>query len=356
MTHSADPDQDRDQAAIDWLMTHNFRDDVEMGCDPTMDPGVCHELRYQHRGYAKYVDVADLFGWDKLGAANRVIYDRWLADGGINFTYDKEFVSDDEYLRAMGDALRVNPMPLFHFWGVRGSAEVEAELARLPHSPEIYRRLQHYKALVPRTKAQFQPWYDLNRPKVDPVHFDRYDWALANWDSEELGQKAVSQINNVVRTWYPANYDPDAASFVPNAGLNDAWFNLATPGQGLFVTVYPGLNLVFVAMFTFDAQDADGNATAVVGGPNQRWLTAIGPISGNRAVLEVELTTGGLFDSGTPKPDQLPEQGTFTLEFLSCDAIRLDYELADGTITGSVDYQRVVADNAALCADLAADD
>ena len=98
--YSADPDQDRDHAAMDWIMTQNFRDNAEMGCDPTMDPGVCHELRYQHRGYAKYIDIAMLFGWDKLGATNRVIYDRWLSEGGINFTFDKEFVEDDEYLQA----------------------------------------------------------------------------------------------------------------------------------------------------------------------------------------------------------------------------------------------------------------
>ncbi|MEM1411993.1 MAG: M60 family peptidase N-terminal accessory domain-containing protein [Pseudomonadota bacterium] len=348
-TYSADPDQDRDQAAMDWIMTHNFRDDAEMGCDPTIPGDACHELRYQHRGYAKYVDIAVLFGWDKLGAANRVIYDRWLSEGGIDFSYAKEFVDNDEYLRAVADSLRVNPMPLFHFWGVRGSSELEAELAQLPPSPEIYERLMHYRSIVPRTKAGFQPWYDHSRPRVDPVHHDRYDWALANWDSEQLGQKALQQIDRVISTWYPDNFDPDAEPFALNAGLNDAWYNPVTAGQGVFVNVFPELGKVFIAMFTFDEGGAAEGASATLGGPGQRWLTAIGDFTGNRVELDVGYTTGGVFDSATPAPNTVGGQGTLVLTFGSCSSGSLRYDLPGAGVSGTIPLERVVKDNEALC-------
>ena len=55
-----------DQTAIDWIITDNFRNNRIIDCDPTMDPGVCHEVRYQHRGHAIYAEIADLFGWDAI--------------------------------------------------------------------------------------------------------------------------------------------------------------------------------------------------------------------------------------------------------------------------------------------------
>ncbi|NRB72298.1 MAG: hypothetical protein HRU51_10335, partial [Xanthomonadales bacterium] len=354
MTHSADADQNRDQAAMDWIMTHNFRDNAEMGCDPTMEPWACHELRYQHRGYAKYVDMAMLFGWDKLGATNRVIYDRWLAQGGIEFTYEKEFVEDDEYLRAAADSLGVNPMPLFHFWGVRGTPELEAELIQLPPSPEIYKRLMHYRSIVPRTRTGFQPWYDHNRPRVDPVHYDRYDWALANWDSEQLGRRALEQIDRVLRQWYPADYDPDAEPFVLNAGLNDAWYNPETSGQGVFVNVFPELRKVFIAMFTFEPGYYPAEAAqANIGGPGQRWLTALGDFNGNRVELDVGYTTGGVFDQEIPAPVTSVGQGTLVLAFSDCGTATLNYDLTGAGLQGTIPLQRVSAENEALCEALA---
>ena len=344
---SADPDQDRDHSAMDWIMTHNFRDNEEMGCDPTIPGAPCHELRYQHRGYAKYVDFAMLFGWDKLGATNRVIYDRWLGEGGIDFSYDKEFVEDDEYLRAAADSLGVNPMPLFHFWGVRGTPELEAELAKLPKSPEIYNRLMYYRSITPKTKNGFQPWYDWNRPRVDPVHFDRYDWALANWDSEDLGKKAIDQIDHVIDKWFGKDFDPDAAPFVLNAGLNDAWFNAATPGQGAFITVYPGLNSVFLALFTYDTQD--NGASATFGEGDQRWLTAFGSFSGNTATLDVELTEGGVMDSASPAVSQKSGYGTITITFTDCENGVLTYSFPSLGLSGTIPLSRVAPDNVALC-------
>ena len=47
-----------DQTTIDWIITDNFRNNIAISCDPTMHPSVCHEVRYQHRGHAIYIEIA----------------------------------------------------------------------------------------------------------------------------------------------------------------------------------------------------------------------------------------------------------------------------------------------------------
>jgi sugar lactone lactonase YvrE len=73
------------------------------------------------------------------------------------------------------------------------------------------------------------------------------------------------------------------ADFVINAGLNDAWFNASTPGQGFFVTVFPDSGQVFLAWFTYDTERPDESVTAILGEPGHRWLTAFGPYEGDTA-------------------------------------------------------------------------
>jgi hypothetical protein len=51
-----------DGAAIHWMITENFRNGKEMDHDDS----VLNEFRYQHRGWAKYLDIARLFGWQAL--------------------------------------------------------------------------------------------------------------------------------------------------------------------------------------------------------------------------------------------------------------------------------------------------
>ena len=55
-----------DQTTIDWIMTDNFRNNRPMECDPTVESSVCQEVRYQHRGHAMYVEIAELFGWEAI--------------------------------------------------------------------------------------------------------------------------------------------------------------------------------------------------------------------------------------------------------------------------------------------------
>ena len=150
-----------------------------------------------------------------------------------------------------------------------------------------------------------------------------------------------------------------ALSFLINAGLNGAWFNAATLGQGFFLEVFPDIPLVFLAWFTYDTtqtQTLEVAATenplakifaAQVGDENHRWLTAQGAFVGDTATLNVNLTQGGLFDD--PQPTTNTPEGTITLTFQDCSSGTVDYEFTAADVSGSVPISRLANDNVALC-------
>ena len=158
------------------------------------------------------------------------------------------------------------------------------------------------------------------------------------------GQVAVVDTNNNRIEFFATE-----AAFQINAGMNDAWYNTATPGQGFFMTVYPDLKKVFIANFTFDTVVPDASVTAQLGDPSQRWLTAYGDYSGNRATLDVELTSGGIFDASDPAPTQTEGYGTFILEFSDCNNGTITYDIPSLGLQGVIPITRVASDNIALC-------
>jgi peptidyl-prolyl cis-trans isomerase A (cyclophilin A) len=152
--------------------------------------------------------------------------------------------------------------------------------------------------------------------------------------------------------------EPSATGpFVMNAGLNDAWYNPITDGQGFFITVFPDLGAVNLAWFTYDTELPDESATANLGDPGHRWLTAIGPIDGNTAVLDINFASGGLFDTATEIQNTDPpgSAGTITLTFTDCNTGLVEYDITTIGMQGSVEIQRVANDNIALCESLRAE-
>jgi len=137
--------------------------------------------------------------------------------------------------------------------------------------------------------------------------------------------------------------------FEINAGLNDAWVNANAAFQGMFVTVFPVLKLMFVAWFTFDSEQPPEDISAVFGAPDQRWITALGFYDGNRAELVAELTTGGLFNSSDPLPVQDTNYGTINIEFSNCNLASVEFNFPTAGESGIFTMQRVVEDNVALC-------
>ncbi len=170
-------------------------------------------------------------------------------------------------------------------------------------------------------------------------------------DSGESGIDADQQDNSVLSTGAVYVFTELAGNeaFSINAGLNDSWVHADAPFQGMFVTVFPVLKLIFVAWFTFDSEQPPEDMTAVFGAPDQRWVTALGFYDGNRTELRAELTTGGLFNSSEPLPVQDTNYGTINIEFSHCNLASVDYDFPSTGESGFFTMQRVVESNVALC-------
>ena len=145
----------------------------------------------------------------------------------------------------------------------------------------------------------------------------------------------------------------DGEEFKINAGLNDAWYNPATNGQGFLITAFPDRKEMFLAWFTFDTERPLADVTAMLGEPGHRWLTAQGPYEGDTANLTIFMTEGGVFDAAVPAVSTDPEgDGTLTLEFADCTQGMVSYAITSLGISGEIPIQRISAGNVPLCESL----
>jgi glycosidase len=133
-----------------------------------------------------------------------------------------------------------------------------------------------------------------------------------------------------------------------NFGMSDAWYEPATAGQGFLVSVLPQLELVFLSWFTFDAERPPPGTPYVLGEPGHRWLTAAGHFRDNRALLQINLSSGGVFDAPLPIVSETPA-GWIELEFDDCRRARLMYRIEPSGLEGEIPLVRVVDDNVPLC-------
>jgi hypothetical protein len=172
--------------------------------------------------------------------------------------------------------------------------------------------------------------------------FNPGDWAHPN----TAGYKVLAQAQ------YELFYEPllNDQNFQINSGLNDAWYNPATNGQGFLISVFPDRREMFVAWFTFDTERPPEDVTAFLGEPGHRWLTAQGPYDGDTANLIIFVTEGGVFDAAEPvATTDLAGDGTLTLEFADCTEGLVNYEITSLGISGEIPIERITPDNVALC-------
>ena len=134
-----------------------------------------------------------------------------------------------------------------------------------------------------------------------------------------------------------------------NPGMNDAWYNPETAGQGLVVSVFEDIGMMFLAWFTFDTERPPEDVMAILGEPGHRWLTAQGSYNGDTASLEISMTAGGVFDSAEPAPDAPVPTGTMTIKWSNCNSAMLSYQMDSPELSGEFPIERVVLDNVALC-------
>jgi probable HAF family extracellular repeat protein len=151
--------------------------------------------------------------------------------------------------------------------------------------------------------------------------------------------------------------DSVAPGFKINAGLNDAWFYEPTSGQGFFITVFPDLGFVSLAWFTYDTELPPDNATANLGDPGHRWITAIGQIDGDQVVMDIDITSGGIFDTPAiiDHTDPPGSDGTLILTFDSCNSGTIEYDIPSINRHGTIPIKRVADDNIVICEALSTD-
>jgi len=152
--------------------------------------------------------------------------------------------------------------------------------------------------------------------------------------------------------WLWVFFPPGAGEF--NAGMNGAWFNPATPGQGFLVDVLPEIQLVFLAWFTYDLQRPEGEPGSGIGDNGHRWLTAYGTYEAgdNSVILDIENTTGGVFDSANVPVSQDSNYGTIELTITDCMNGTLSYDIPAGPLNGVIPITRAANDHLPLCANL----
>lgn len=122
--------------------------------------------------------------------------------------------------------------------------------------------------------------------------------------------------------------DPEPA-FRINEGLNGAWFNPDTAGQGWLFDFAPALDqFFFAAWFTWDLD-----------GGQHDWFTAQGRYDGNRAVGPLVRTRGGRFDAGDPVT--VEAAGEVEIEFESCTRAQLQYRVDETGEEGLIPLQRI---------------
>ena len=157
------------------------------------------------------------------------------------------------------------------------------------------------------------------------------------------GTIAAANVSNVAVNCT----DNPPPTFQMNAGLNDAWYDPTTDGQGFFISIFPDKALLVLSWFTYDTNLPLDGTTANLGDPGHRWLNALGSFSGNQAVLDISITSGGLFD--TPTEITRVNDGTIILTFADCNNGTVEYDIPSIGRQGTVPIQRVASDNIVFC-------
>ncbi|KAA9130832.1 hypothetical protein F3N42_10715 [Marinihelvus fidelis] len=144
---------------------------------------------------------------------------------------------------------------------------------------------------------------------------------------------------------------PEPPPFQVNPGLNDAWYDPLTAGQGFLFAVYTDIEMMFLAWFTHDTVAPGEDASAVIGDPGHRWLTALGGWEDNVVTLDVALTGNGLFNTLADEQETTEGYGTVVIEFHDCNTASLEYTFPSIPLQGTIALERIIktGDNVALC-------
>lgn len=127
------------------------------------------------------------------------------------------------------------------------------------------------------------------------------------------------------------------AAFAINPGLGGTWFNPATPGQGFMLEVVPAVNSLAIGWFTWGPTAGD-----------HFWMSGLGPITGDTATVQLQRSSGGLFNS--PAAVTSTTTGTATFRFTDCVRGTVTFQRADTGESGTIPIERLTPAPAACLA------
>jgi Peptidase M60, enhancin and enhancin-like/N-terminal domain of M60-like peptidases len=195
----------REQAAINWMVTPNFRAGKAMDISNTTKD----EVRYQHRGWAKYVEIAALFGWDKLNkfyAQENAEFTTPVASDGLSAV--------DSRIFKMSKIAGVDLTPLIHFWGVQPVDKLKLataiSAAGLKPSALIYDRLDLYYKKIPLNNSSFSAHAKTFLAKTtitagaSPDYGEGWYFAWLPLYDETHGAAAQAAMIDIISRYFPA--------------------------------------------------------------------------------------------------------------------------------------------------------
>lgn len=193
-----------DQAAIMWMITDNFRNGRPMN----ISNSTANEVRYQHRGYGKYVEIAKLFGWEALGDFWHSVNLDYLE--GIEYRRNSD--PTDSRIVRMSQKAGADLTSLIHFWGVQpddnNALKKTMDEEGLKLSPLIYDRLIHYKTLIPMNNAEFAEHANIVNPKgirrgKNPQYGEGWYYTWLPKYEESHGIAAQAALQEIIDIYFP---------------------------------------------------------------------------------------------------------------------------------------------------------
>ncbi len=208
-----------DEAAISRMITENFREGRPANI--TNKPG--DEVKYQHRGYAIYADIVDLFGWEPIKSFWATDQKNFIAGKDFNFVKGRSFPANinkdpnDSRILRLSIAAGIDLTPLAQFWGRYPDDQEALKKAMRKHNLEpshkIYDKLQHYKTIIPMNPEEFMRHAKAAYPRVgkparnsnenNPLYGQGWYDKWSQIYSLEHGEKAQKALQNLIDFYFP---------------------------------------------------------------------------------------------------------------------------------------------------------
>ena len=195
-----------DNTAVNWMVTVNFRNGNPMDSSHT----TLDEFRYQHRGYAKYADIASLFGWQAV----KKFFKQENLDHNANkptcfnehclFSYSDGLDPIDSRILRLSKAAGTDLTPLIHFWGIHpdnSTALAQAiTVAGLSSSTIIRDKLIYYAGIAPTNNAQFNTHFETVFPGRPEGGHPDYGVGWYNVWRDKFNESHGAQIKTTVQS------------------------------------------------------------------------------------------------------------------------------------------------------------